>query len=540
MGSNISRFGDIGQQPQSSDKSLRQEESGHRYLKSQSIVNVICNHFSDNYGTISVVGFQNNDEFSKSGEENLSISFLNSINGENKGNIAIGNENKLFTGDYDFPTQSAERANADECEENLFQRQSTINGANDSAKGIGNENNVFKSDYDFPLQSGGENSNSYKGNSFCTNFYGDISGTTVIGDENKLFTSDDIELTPSSSIQEPSDITVPFCNENLFSNYRPTCQFALEKQYQNLSPYNQVPCCDDKEFQTFLTKYREMTNDLHYLRDYGLYKELNNKIKLGLKKEDAAARVVCLVEKSINLGHRKKLLQSEEVLKKALQQIPQSNASVASALTALCNLELASIRRRKNNYDAALMYINTAVQRMESLPKSEVYAYVIYERGSILTLKAGSNDAEDSCKIAEAAEGDLKQIISIFVEFESVIENLYVRKHIFALCKLAIGKLKCETSVDRNSLITDAAIRDAWNCIQRVTTKYRHQIPPAAEIQLKIAQSDYYYRLGKYEKAKMFATSAMVLANELSMKLELSRIQNRLEAITACLQRESD
>ena len=298
-------------------------------------------------------------------------------------------------------------------------------------------------------------------------------------------------------------------------------------------------CPDNKHFRLLLRTYRKNTNHLHYLRDKGSYEELEKQVeKIEVTEGGAELKVFMLVERSITLCYRKELQKCQEILLQALKLIPHSKPSAESFLIALCQLYLGSLHRREGKLDLAERCVQVALQQLEFLPLCELRALAVYERGSILGRKAdehshsarGGNGKYGS-KLAETTENDLKQSVRIFLELIVEDKDLYMRKHIFALCKIAITKLKCDSTTERNSRISDACIRDARNCIKTVQRKYGVQIPPAAQIQLHVAKSDYNFRMGKYRKAQKFAGRALDAAEILNMNLELSRIRDRLDAI---------
>lgn len=495
------------------DKILNGKDGRHLSL-------VVINNFRDNNGYINVGGQSNCAlPLPLDARGCKETSFRNTFNGDNNGNIVVGNENCSLTSDRNSMLCSR-AANGNVCIKTETVLNEELSDGNFTTE-LGYENNGFMGDNDLLVPSREANAEAgVFANTFHSTFNGVNEGTIVTGEKNKICMRDCHECTQKSHATADEE-NASSCERN-----------------RNFLLHSQMPCSDGKEFRSILMKYRSRTNELHFLRDYGRYELLNEKITELIGKEDVVDKVICLVETSITLSHRKKLVESQRALEEALELIPQSNASVASVLTALCHLELASVNRRDDELDRALRFIDIALQLIQTLPISELNAYVIYERGSILALLASKGTTEDNgLTLDKTSEDHLRQVVSI-CETPNVKQGLYVRKHIFALCKLAIRKLKCESTDDHNNTVTDVCIRDAWNSIKTVAKIHKHQTPPAAQIQLKIAESDYYYRIGRYKKSKKCSSDAMIMANKLLMKLELSRIQRRLDTINGCLQRE--
>ena len=108
-------------------------------------------------------------------------------------------------------------------------------------------------------------------------------------------------------------------------------------------------------------------------------------------------------------------------------------------------------------------------------------------------------------------------------------EQVYVRKQHFAVCKMAMIDLRCETSASRRRSIPPKSIQEARKSLETLQTDYYStKEVQSAKIQRLIAMVDFNYRLENYDEAEKYAQEALNMAKELEFNLDVMPLEERL------------
>ena len=128
---------------------------------------------------------------------------------------------------------------------------------------------------------------------------------------------------------------------------------------------------------------------------------------------------------------------------------------------------------------------------------------------------------------------NLEMCIDVCRKVELQDKDLYVKKHHFALIKIAMLLLDCRTEAARDRVLSEEFIIKGQECLCTLKTKYWSEIPEGVKIQFNLASSDLEYRRGCYSEAGKFASLAKERAIELGFNTEISHAQDRLDHMRA-------
>jgi len=163
-------------------------------------------------------------------------------------------------------------------------------------------------------------------------------------------------------------------------------------------------------------------------------------------------------------------------------------------------------------------------------PPCLAVAILLYEEGSwqrdFASLLTGSRNEPASDKAKEKAKKLMQCCIDMCCRLD---REVYVRKQNFAVCKMALIDLRCESSVSRRKSIPLKSIEEAKKSLDTLQSDYFSQREvQSAKIQRLIAKVDFSYRLEKYEEAEKFGQEALKMAKKLEYNLDVIPLEERL------------
>ena len=286
---------------------------------------------------------------------------------------------------------------------------------------------------------------------------------------------------------------------------------------------------DSSGFERALQIYHCCITPLHPLRDNGLWTEFD---RVAQELLDAAAdnvthRVVIFLEKSVALMLKKELEAAEGVIDDVVKEIQQTSGSVRLLLEVLSNCYLALLYRRRKMLGKTKEYLEIARKIASGFPPCLAVVILLYEEGSYKR-DIASIFRKDPF-IAEANEL-MERCVDLCCRLDR--EEVYVRKQHFAVSKMALMNLHCETSVSRSKSINPKNIVEAGKRLETLHTEYYvTKEVQGSKIQRLIANVDLSYRLEKYLEAETIAQEALEMAKALEFNLDVVPLEDRLTDI---------
>ena len=286
----------------------------------------------------------------------------------------------------------------------------------------------------------------------------------------------------------------------------------------------------------------EISNDvmkqLQHPRDNGRWREFEEvSCRLSVKFPDIDTQVTILLEKSIAKCYLNQIEESKVLIKKALSQAPEAwNSGI---LIARAYHYLAGVYRREKNLGEAERCVELAAQNLHGGAASLDKSFLAYEQASIL-LDFCSCCPSASPKLLNMAKNHLKQCIAVCTQIEEMSDSggqqLYVKKHHFALIKMAMLLLDCRTKVGRERAVSEGNIKTAQDCLDTLESKYWNGIAQGERVQFYLARSDLKYRQQDFLEAERFAREALKISKLFSFNTEIRPAQERLEHIRQKIQ----
>ena len=294
---------------------------------------------------------------------------------------------------------------------------------------------------------------------------------------------------------------------------------------------------DSSSFQQGLQVFNFYSVCLHPLRDDGRWAEFD-RVAQELEDQcggDLTKRIIICLEKSLALSYRKELERSEDMINDVVKKIAQTNGSVRLLLEVLVNCYRAGLHRRRKMLGKTEKYLNTARKLASGFPPSLPIAILLYEEGSckqeLAAVLPGSRK-KSAGKPARIAEAKKKMQCCVGLCYRLDHDKVYVRKQHFAVSKMAIINLQCETSASRNETIDLHSIAEAGKRLHTLHTDYySNSEVQGAKIQRLKAKVDLYYRIEKFCEAEKHALEALEIAQRLGFNLEKKPLEERLTDI---------
>ena len=228
--------------------------------------------------------------------------------------------------------------------------------------------------------------------------------------------------------------------------------------------------------------------------------------------------------------YRNDLERSLQLIDEAFKLMPQ--ATNVDLLAGRGYGYRAGVKRRQGNLGEADRDVQRALQNNLSCQTNIDTSFLVYEKASVLLDFIGRTP-QRSCQQVNEALLNLEKCIDVCREVELQDKDLYVKKHHFALIKIAMLLLDCRTEAARGRVLSEEFIIKGQECLYTLKTKYWSEIPEGVKVQFNLASSDLEYRRGCYLEAEKFASLAKERAIELGFNTEISHAQDRLDHMRA-------
>ena len=290
---------------------------------------------------------------------------------------------------------------------------------------------------------------------------------------------------------------------------------------------------EGSSLQQALEIFRCCISPLHPLRDNGCWCEFESAAAKLLDESagDLTCKIIICLEKSVVLSIKKELDRSEEMINSAVEEISQTSGSVRLLLEVLSKCYLAGLNRKRRMLGKAEECLETAKKVASGFPPCLAVAILLYEEGSwhrdFASLLAGSRNEHVIAKAKEKTKELMQRCIDLCWRLD--FEQIYVRKQHFAVCKMAMLDLRCETSASRRKSIPPKSIQEARKSLETLhTDNYSKKEVQGAKIQRLIAKVDFSYRLENYDEAEELAQEALNIARKLEFNLDVMPVEERL------------
>ena len=298
--------------------------------------------------------------------------------------------------------------------------------------------------------------------------------------------------------------------------------------FKELSPENE----SDVNLEQGLRLFNCCGKLLHPLRDDGRWTDFD---RLAQKILDQAGgnltcQIIISLEKSLPLSYQNRLEKSENLLNEVVEKIAQTRGSVRPLLEMLLKCYLAAVYRRRNMLDKTIECLDEAKKISYRFPPCLAIAILLYEEGSYKRDFAAMLSGAQKKNAIREAKDLLQSCPDLCCRLDG--EDVYARKQHFAVSKIAIINLQCETRGSRKEKIPSANVEQALQNLQTLRSDcYGKKEAKTAKIQRLKAEVDMYYRIEKLPKAEKRALKALKLVDSLEFYLERKPLQERLEDI---------
>lgn len=292
-----------------------------------------------------------------------------------------------------------------------------------------------------------------------------------------------------------------------------------------------------------LKKFYLVLNRLHPLRDRGNWKGFDKEsefLQLG-NQGDSELQMLLTIEKAVIASYKNDLEQAESMVLEALENLNKTKVTASVSydfLVCMAYIHLTGFYRRLNKHGEAWRSIAIAEQNFQNVNSRFVKALIFYEMASNHTkyISISPNDAAREKLVSEATDY-MKRCISLCIELDD--GHVYIKKHHFALVKLALMALNCRTRPARSQKVSSKCIEEAKTCLKTVEVKYKHEMSEAQLIQFLVAKSDLNFRQNNLHDAEVDGLEALHLAEANGFNLEIAGIKQRLDYIASVHSRQT-
>lgn len=290
---------------------------------------------------------------------------------------------------------------------------------------------------------------------------------------------------------------------------------------------------ESSSLQQALQIFRSCITPLHPLREDGCWGQFESAAEKLLDESagDLTRKIIICLEKSVVLSIKKELDRSEEMINSAVDEISQTSGSARLLLEVLSKCYMAGLNRRRRMLGKAEECLRIANKVASGFPPCLAVAILLYEEGSwhrdFASLLTGERNEPVIAKAKEKAKELMQRCIDLCWRLDR--EQVYVRKQHFAVCKMALIDLRCETSASRRKSIPPKSIQEARKSLETLQTDtYSTREVQSAKVQRLIAKVDFHYRLEKYDEAEKFGQEALKMAKTLEFNLDVIPLEERL------------
>ena len=255
--------------------------------------------------------------------------------------------------------------------------------------------------------------------------------------------------------------------------------------------------------------------------------------ELLLFKDDAVTptrEITVVLEKSIAFAHRMNDLErTEDMMNNAVKKIEQTSGSVRLLLEVFSKGYLASLYRRRKMFGKAETCLEVAWKLASGFPPCWPVMILLYQFGSF-KMEIASMFPGSRTEYSGATEGKklLDGCIKMCVQLDGKSSFAMYVEH-YASVKIALMNLNCETSLSRDKDIIRQNIVEAEERLGTLETEFcSNKEMEVLRIRRLIAKVDLCYRLEEYYDAEEIAQETLEMSEKFGVKLELTRVQQRL------------
>ncbi|XP_078384344.1 uncharacterized protein LOC144666814 [Oculina patagonica] len=317
-----------------------------------------------------------------------------------------------------------------------------------------------------------------------------------------------------------------------------SCKTRKNGKARIVSPlFKLSPASLSEKSMVLYKRSSRVMNELQSRRDNAKWEDFDKYASdLLFEFTDADTQIAIKLEQSVGACYQNELERSLQLIDESFSLIPLAENS--QLLAARGYGYRAGVMRRQRNLGEASDLVQLAEQNSHACHTNLDSSFIVYERASVLLDFIGRM-SQRSPKLVDEALRNLEKCIDVClrVEREDGGLDLYVKKHHFALIKIAMLLLDCRTEAARERVVSEEFIAKGQECLNRLKTKYWSEIAEGVKIQFNLASSDLAYRKGNCAEAEKFATRAKEMAEALGFNTEISHAQERLDhlrALTRC------
>ena len=298
--------------------------------------------------------------------------------------------------------------------------------------------------------------------------------------------------------------------------------------FKELTPESE----SDVNFKQGLRLFNYFSKRLHPLRDDGQWTDFDCVAQKLLDQAggNLTCQIIIFLEKSLPLSYQNRLEESENLLNEAVEKIAQTRGSVRPLLEMLSKCYLAAIYRRRKMLGKTVEFLGEAKKISYRFPPCLAIAILLYEEGSYKRDFAAMLSGVQKKNAIREAKYFMQSCADLCCGLDG--EDVYARKQHFAVSKIAIMNLQCETSGSRKEKIPTTNVKQALQSMQTLRSDcYCKKEVKTAKIQRLKAEVDMYYRIDNFPEAEKTALEALELVDTLKCYLERKPFQDRLEDI---------
>ena len=248
---------------------------------------------------------------------------------------------------------------------------------------------------------------------------------------------------------------------------------------------------------------------------------------LLLKFTDADTQITIKLEQSKKLHYQNQPDRALQLIDDAFNfKSEAKNPQLMAGRAHLCRAEILA---RQGRLGEAEYYVTLAGQNIAACETGLDTSLLAWERARILT-EFIAQTPHRSFKLVNEARSNLEKCIDICLHVETETTNLYVKQFfVVVLLTMSILLLDCESNVGRKRTVAKEFIAKAQWCLDELRNKCWSEMTLFDTVYFYMSSSDLEYRQSNYTEAEEFARLAKEKAVEMSLNLEASETQKRLD-----------
>ena len=189
----------------------------------------------------------------------------------------------------------------------------------------------------------------------------------------------------------------------------------------------------------------------------------------------------------------------------------------------------AEIFRTQGSLGEAEYCVNLAGQNIAACETGFDTSLIAWERAGILTDFTGRT-THQSFKLVNEARSNLEKCMDVCLHVETETSNLFV-KQFFVMVSITMTTLllDCGSDIAQKRIVGNEFIAKAQWCLETLRNKYWSEMTLFERVWFYLFSSDLEYRRNNYTEAEEFARLARDKAVEMSLNMETSHAQKRLD-----------